>query len=72
MKRSVYVAPTTERFQIELEGAFMVGSQTEIKAENSRSIRYPTATKTSIIIFLIKPLKQILDSRAPVSLFLDT
>jgi hypothetical protein len=35
MKRSVYVAPTTERFQIELEGAFMVGSQTEIKAENS-------------------------------------
>ena len=26
MKRSVYVAPTTERFQIELEGAFMSGS----------------------------------------------
>lgn len=26
MKRSVYMAPTTERFQIELEGAFMSGS----------------------------------------------
>ena len=26
MKRSVYVAPTTERFQIEMEGGFCSGS----------------------------------------------
>lgn len=35
MKRGVYEAPVTSRFQIELEGSFMAGSQTEIKTEGS-------------------------------------
>lgn len=35
MKRTVYEAPLTDCFQIELEGAFMAGSQTEIKTEQS-------------------------------------
>ena len=36
MKRTVYEAPVTELFQIELEGGFMQSSvQTKIKAEDT-------------------------------------
>lgn len=35
MKRTVYVAPTTERFQVELEGGLCAASYTEINNEGS-------------------------------------
>ena len=35
MKRTVYEAPLTELFQIELEGAFMAGSQEAVIKEES-------------------------------------
>ena len=35
MKRTVYEAPRTEQFHVEMEAAFCVGSQTEIKVEDS-------------------------------------
>ena len=38
MKRSVYEAPVTDRFQIELEGVFMSGSKTEIQATEDSKV----------------------------------
>ena len=35
MKRTVYEAPRTTHFLVEMEAAFCVGSQTEIKVEDS-------------------------------------
>ena len=35
MKRTVYEAPVTERFQVELEGAFMAASVVDEKQEGA-------------------------------------